>query len=264
VSNLNFTYDGSHFDTGDPRDGTMVWQNFVDIKTLLESTKLDGNNLQNLTVATAHIVDGAVTRVKMEAAERTPVGAIFDFIGTVIPTGYLLLDGSTVSRATYAALYTVIGDAYGAGDGTSTFQLPDFRGRVAVGKGTHVDVDTLGDSDGVALASRRPKHSHTVDSHAHAGVDHLHGVSIGATFTGATAAGNTNPGTTGGNSSSTGGSTYSNLAHSHSIPAVGVTVSGTVAGSTGAADRALTSGPATPGTDAQGPSYLVVNKIIKF
>jgi microcystin-dependent protein len=63
-----------------------------------------------------------------------PIGAISDFAGSATPTGWLLCYGQAVSRATYAALFTIIGTTYGVGDGTTTFNLPDCRGRVGFGK----------------------------------------------------------------------------------------------------------------------------------
>jgi len=60
-----------------------------------------------------------------------------------------------------------MGTSYGTGDGSTTFNLPDLRGRGAVGQGTHVDVDTLGASDSAVLADRRPKHRHTVNDPGH-------------------------------------------------------------------------------------------------
>ncbi|MBI5219740.1 MAG: tail fiber protein [Bacteroidia bacterium] len=51
------------------------------------------------------------------------------FAGTTAPTGYLLCDGSAVSRTTYAALFAAMGTAYGSGDGSTTYNLPDLRGR---------------------------------------------------------------------------------------------------------------------------------------
>ncbi|MBR2008287.1 MAG: tail fiber protein [Alistipes sp.] len=58
-----------------------------------------------------------------------PTGSIKPFAGTTIPDGYLLCDGSAVSRTTYAALFAVIGTTYGTGDGSTTFNLPDCRNR---------------------------------------------------------------------------------------------------------------------------------------
>ncbi|MCW8141831.1 MAG: tail fiber protein [Planctomycetota bacterium] len=64
-----------------------------------------------------------------------PTGALVDFAGTVAPSGYLACDGTAVSRTTYSNLFAVIGTTWGAGDGSTTFNLPDFRRRVAVGSG---------------------------------------------------------------------------------------------------------------------------------
>ena len=82
----------------------------------------------------------------------------------------LVCDGSAVSRTTYAALYAVIGTTFGAGNGTTTFNLPDAQGRAALAKGIHTDVSTLGNSDGLANASRTPKHTHPQNLNATATV----------------------------------------------------------------------------------------------
>lgn len=62
------------------------------------------------------------------------VGTLFAFAGDTAPAGYLLCDGSAVSRTTYANLFTVIGVTYGAGNGSTTFDLPDLRERVPLGR----------------------------------------------------------------------------------------------------------------------------------
>jgi len=98
--------------------------------------------------------------VQTTAATGPPPGTISMYAGAAAPAGYLLCDGSSQLRATYAALFAAIGTAYGSVDGTH-FNLPDMQGRVAVGKGTHADVATLGNNDGVAVGNRRPKHNHT-------------------------------------------------------------------------------------------------------
>ena len=56
------------------------------------------------------------------------------FAGSSSPTGFLFCDGSAVSRSTYADLFAIISTTYGVGDGSSTFNLPDIRGRVVAGK----------------------------------------------------------------------------------------------------------------------------------
>lgn len=80
---------------------------------------------------------------------------------TTVPAGYLAEDGSAISRTTYAALFANVGTIFGSGDGSTTFNLPDSRGRVDVGhaaSGGHADVSTIGANDGVAAVNRRPKH----------------------------------------------------------------------------------------------------------
>lgn len=64
------------------------------------------------------------------------------------PTGWLICDGSAVSRTTYADLFAVIGTTYGAGDSSTTFNLPDFQGRVPAGKSSVGTFSTLADSFG--------------------------------------------------------------------------------------------------------------------
>lgn len=71
---------------------------------------------------------------------RTPVvskdapGTVKDFAGATAPLGYLLCYGQAISRTTYSALFTAIGTIYGSGDGSTTFNVPDARGRVSAGK----------------------------------------------------------------------------------------------------------------------------------
>ena len=79
----------------------------------------------------------------------TPTGSITMFSGSVAPNGWLICDGSNVSRTTYADLFNIIGTNYGNGDGSTTFTLPNFKGRVPVGKDTNdTDFDTLGETGG--------------------------------------------------------------------------------------------------------------------
>lgn len=61
--------------------------------------------------------------------ENTPTGTILAFAGTNVPSGWLLCNGSAVSRTTYDELFKTIGTAFGNGDGSTTFHIPDFRGR---------------------------------------------------------------------------------------------------------------------------------------
>lgn len=66
-----------------------------------------------------------------------PVGAYIDMAGSTVPGGYLACNGAAHSRSTYAALFAYLGTTYGAGDGSTTFNVPDARGLVMVGAGAH-------------------------------------------------------------------------------------------------------------------------------
>lgn len=70
---------------------------------------------------------------KLNAQNGWPAGVIIPFAGTSVPTGYLLCNGAAVSRTDYASLFAAIGTLYGAGDGYTTFNLPDARDRVLQG-----------------------------------------------------------------------------------------------------------------------------------
>jgi microcystin-dependent protein len=84
-----------------------------------------------------------------------PTGAMMQYAAASAPTGWLLCDGSAVSRTTYADLFALIGTTYGAGDGSTTFTLPDMRGRVPVGMGTgEYKNNGIGHSSGNSLTSR--------------------------------------------------------------------------------------------------------------
>ena len=85
----------------------------------------------------------------------TPPGAVMPYAGTSLPSGWLWCGGNLVSRTQYAALFKAIGTTYGAGDGKTTFALPDLRGRVVAMRGTSQSVgDTAGaDSKKIARAN---------------------------------------------------------------------------------------------------------------
>jgi microcystin-dependent protein len=81
--------------------------------------------------------------VQVGAASGVPSGSITAFAGSSAPSGWLLCDGSAVSRATYAALFAAIDTTFGAGDGSTTFNLPDARGKNPVGAGSGSLSDTI-------------------------------------------------------------------------------------------------------------------------
>jgi microcystin-dependent protein len=136
--------------------------------------------------------------------ETTPIGSIMPFGSAVAPSGYLNCDGSAVSRTTYAALFAVINTTFGAGDGATTFNLPDLRGRGAIGSGQGATLTNR------ALGAIGGEEAHTLTvpempSHTH-GLNYYNIASLaGGTFKIATAdvSGISGTGATGSNGSGT-------------------------------------------------------------
>lgn len=91
-----------------------------------------------------------------------PTGIYFPYGGAAAPTGFLLCDGSAVSRTTYAALFAVIGTSYGVGDNSTTFNIPDLRGRTVFGyKSTDSAFNAIGKTGGAKVVNS--EHNHAVD-----------------------------------------------------------------------------------------------------
>ena len=82
------------------------------------------------------------------AGDTVPIGSSVDFRGSTAPDGYLLEDGSNISRTTYADLFAVIGTTYGVGDGSTTFTLPDTRGKFSLGLAASGVGSVLGETGG--------------------------------------------------------------------------------------------------------------------
>ena len=96
------------------------------------------------------------------------IGSIFPFAGSSIPSGYLLCDGSAISRTTYSELFSVIGDTFGPGDGSTTFNLPDLGGRVPIGQSSgHVLGTSGGESEHQLQSTEIPAHIHSIPAHGH-------------------------------------------------------------------------------------------------
>ena len=89
-----------------------------------------------------------------------PTGMVVPYAGAAAPDGWLLCQGQAVSRTTYAQLFSVIGTTYGSGDGSTTFNLPDMRGRVAVGSDANLGAAAGVQSVSLTAAQNGP-HNHT-------------------------------------------------------------------------------------------------------
>lgn len=176
------------------------------------------------------------TTVKQGGYRLVPAGLLAPYAGASAPDGWLLCYGQAVSRTTYADLYTAISTTYGSGDGSTTFNVPDLRGRVIAGQddmgGSSANrlTDQTGGLDGDTLGATGGAETHTLTSAQvpATGVTvsvtdpgHTHSISTGTNGTASLG--------TGGNSvkiPSTGDSTASNT--------TGITASGTVQGGGGA------------------------------
>lgn len=92
-------------------------------------TPFSGDIIYNTADSTFYGSTGSSWTAFGGASTAVPAGTISAFAGTAAPSGYVLCDGSAISRTTYAALFAVIGTSFGQGDGSTTFNVPDLRGR---------------------------------------------------------------------------------------------------------------------------------------
>ena len=111
-------------------------------------------------ISTSKSGEFSVGDANNKAVPVMPVGCVIPFAGAAAPTGWLLCQGQAVSRTTYAQLFSVIGTTYGSGDGSTTFNLPDMRGRVAVGSDANSPGAQRGETAHKLGISEIPSHSH--------------------------------------------------------------------------------------------------------
>jgi len=242
------------------QDGNNVNITGGTIGTLVD---INGSRITSGTVPSARLGSGgAGAGAKVLADNQTfidipgaPAGSGMLWFTNSAPTGYLLCDGSAVSRTTYSALFGVIGTTYGVGDGSTTFNLPDLRQRIPIGRAASGTGSTLAGTFGAI------DHTHTGPSHTHTYTDvinHTHTITI------------TDPG-------------HTHSAHGHTVSSdaqVGIHFAtwNLVGGNTGSATTGITASSANPaggtatgttaagGTGATGssnPPCLVINYIIK-
>lgn len=124
----------------------------------LNADKVESLSDLSITATATEInyTDGVTSAIQTQLDAKAPalVGEIKLYAGGSLPSGFLWCDGSDVNRTTYADLFTAIGTTYGVGNGTTTFGVPDLRGRVPAGQDdmggasantiTATEADTLG------------------------------------------------------------------------------------------------------------------------
>jgi len=128
---------------------------------------------------------GNTSTVDVSADSFFAAGMIMPTASNIQPTGWLYCFGQTISRSVYSRLFNALGTTYGVGDGSTTFGLPDLRGRVLAGKddmggatanrltsgGSGITGTTLGAAGGVQThtltTNEMPSHTHTQDAHSH-------------------------------------------------------------------------------------------------
>ena len=119
---------------------------------------------------------------------HVPAGAVVSFAMAVAPNGWLICDGATVSRTTYANLFNAIGVLYGTGDGSNTFHLPDLKDRFVRSKSNTTNVgftrsDSTAKPDGLVITTAsNGDHQHDIElSYSHSGGARLKNTSVNNT-----------------------------------------------------------------------------------
>lgn len=136
------------------------------------------------------ITTTSLTVAGKDISQFTPTGLVNAFAGSSVPTGWLLCDGSAVSRTTYAALFAAISTSYGTGNGTTTFNLPDGRGRALFGYDSgQSEFNAMGKTGGQKVVQA---HNHNGSTDGAGSHDHASNTSGQTVFT----AGSTNTTTT--------------------------------------------------------------------
>ena len=125
-------------------DGENIYEQLVSLKSQLNSSvlgQLPDNSITNTKYAGNSISQdklslGLNTIIESIKNSLLPVGTILPCAGETIPSNMLICNGQEISRASYPALFNCIGSRYGAGNGTTTFRIPNLEGRVPVGRDT--------------------------------------------------------------------------------------------------------------------------------
>lgn len=234
---------------------------------------------------TAHNEDG--TLITAAPTSDVPTGALMDWTTSTAPSGWVLCDGRQLNRVEYKRLYEVIGVTYGVGDGATTFNVPDLRGKFKLGLAASGTGSSIAGTGGTLDHTHTgPAHTHTGPAHTHTGPSHDHGSLTGNNDPGTSTNGahdhtysaeSGNPTasvevcmdspafsvatqnhkhTTSGTTSSGGGHSHTVDSHPHSISADGTQA-------TGSSGTGATGSSGTGATSASNPPFIALPVIIK-
>jgi microcystin-dependent protein len=173
---------------GQTVDVTLVDATWVAIGQMVAVQTAGGSPTAAGSLQCTNKVGNVVTLLNAPAASAVDeIGTVKGWAGTVkIPMTWLSCDGSAVSRAMYPDLYALVGTSYGAGDGSTTFNLPDFRGRVVLGAGqgtglTARAIGAIGGEEAHQLTvAELAAHNHTSPGHNHNLISNPAGYATGA------------------------------------------------------------------------------------
>ena len=176
------------FANGTNADGTQVNSNFTSVVNFLNTEVVQRDAsvaftaIPNLPATDPTTANQAVRKSYVD--NYTPAGVITQYGGSSAPTGWLLCQGQAISRTNtlYTRLFTAISTTYGAGDGTTTFNVPNLQGRIPVGRdSTQTEFDALAETGGsktsTLITANLPSHQHGVGTIVPNTIaDHLHSV----------------------------------------------------------------------------------------
>jgi len=175
-----FTYPTAtaSYNGGQPAVGRDVRDDLDEVRTFIVGKNLEGGNIQDATVDLVNLTAAVIQAL-------VPTGSLLPFSAATEPAGWLICDGRAVSRTTFAALNTLMAAQspaypYGDGDMSTTFNLPDLRGRIPIGSNnaglpngadgartTRDLADEEGSEDKTLTIGNLPSHDHAVGSHTH-------------------------------------------------------------------------------------------------
>jgi microcystin-dependent protein len=173
------------FANGTNADGTQVNSNFTSVVNFLNTEVVQRDASIAFTAipslpATDPTTDNQAVR-KAYVDSLIPAGVITQYGALTAPTGWVLCQGQALSRTNplYSRLWNAIGTNYGAGDGTSTYNVPNLQGRIPVGRdSTQTEFDALAEVGGskthLLTSSEMPSHTHIQDAHNHTQNSHNH------------------------------------------------------------------------------------------